>query len=132
MSNGNQHGAQHGHGSSKQVAQAAEVAALTAAVEAKAAEAPKEIARVPEGSSIAAVIAKVNELVDRANAKRDRGPESTRTMTEEDAKRIMLGDLKDLKHNDAAKALGLSYGQVYSARKGFTFKGTYKESAKSW
>ena len=59
---------------------------------------------------------------------RDRGPSSTRTMTEDDARRIMLGDLKDMKHKEAAQELGLSYGQIYSARNGFTFKVVYKEA----
>lgn len=59
---------------------------------------------------------------------RDRGPNSTRTMTEEDARKIMLGDLKELSHKKAAEELGLSYGQVYSARNGFTFKVVYKEA----
>lgn len=58
---------------------------------------------------------------------RDRGPASTRTMTEDDAKKIMLGELKDASHKEAAEKLGLSYGQVYSARNGFTFKNIYKE-----
>jgi DNA-directed RNA polymerase specialized sigma24 family protein len=53
---------------------------------------------------------------------RDRGPKSTREMTEEDGKRIMFGDLKKLSHKEAAKELGLSYGQVYSARSGYTFR----------
>lgn len=59
---------------------------------------------------------------------RDRGPKSERKMTEDDARRIMLGDLKDAPHKEAAEALGLSYGQVYSARFGFTFKKVYKEA----
>lgn len=58
---------------------------------------------------------------------RDRGPISGRTMTEDDARKIMLGELKDKSHREAAEILGLSYGQVYSARGGFTFKGVYKE-----
>ena len=58
---------------------------------------------------------------------RDRGPDSTREMTEDDARRILLGDMKDVAHKKAAEELGLSYGQIYSARKGFTFKGIYKE-----
>ena len=61
---------------------------------------------------------------------RDRGPDSTRTMSESDAKRVMLGDLKDASHKNCATELGLSYGQVYSARNGFTFKSVYKESMK--
>jgi hypothetical protein len=57
---------------------------------------------------------------------RDRGPNSTRDMTEDDAKKVMLGDLKDVSHRKAAEELGLSYGQIYSARNGYTFKGVYK------
>lgn len=90
-----------------------------------------EITPLAENANLKDVIAKVNELVTKANAKRDRGPESTRTMTEEDAKRIMLGDLKDASHTKAAEGLGLSYGQVYSARKGFTFKTIYQEMMKA-
>jgi len=47
---------------------------------------------------------------------------STRDMTIEDAERIILGDMKKLSHKEAAKELGLSYGQIYSARGGYTFK----------
>lgn len=67
---------------------------------------------------------KIADLEEQiANAKpRDRGPESTRKMTEEDAKRIMLGDLKNVSHKEAAKELGLSYSQVYSCRGGYTFR----------
>jgi len=67
----------------------------------------------------------VKELKERPI--RDRGPKSTKDMTEEDAKMIMIGDLKDSSHKECATKLGLSYGQVYSARNGFTFKKVYKE-----
>jgi hypothetical protein len=90
-------------------------------------EVTKEIAKLDSHAKMPEIVAKINELVDRANAKRDRGPESTRIMVEADAKRIMLGDLKEASHTKAAEALGLSYGQVYSARKGFTFKTVYKD-----
>jgi len=77
------------------------------------------------------VVAKLNEVIEALNtmpqAQRDRGPESTREMTEDDARRVVLGDLAIKSHKDAAKELGLSYGQIYSARKGFTFKLIYKE-----
>jgi len=78
------------------------------------------------------VIAKVNEIIEFVNnvkvtKGRDRGPDSTREMTEDDARRALLGDLAAKSHKDAATELGLSYGQIYSARKGFTFKGVYKE-----
>lgn len=91
-----------------------------------------EIAKLDDNAKLKDVIAKVNEIIERINngksAKaRDRGPDSTREMTEDDARRILLGDMKDVAHKKAAEELGLSYGQVYSARKGFTFKGVYKE-----
>lgn len=82
-----------------------------------------------ETAKLVDVIAKINEIVDHINSQptRDRGPKSERTMVEEDARRIMLGDLKDMSHKQCAEALNLSYGQIYSARKGFTFKSIYKE-----
>ena len=91
-----------------------------------------EIAKLDDNAKFKDVIAKVNELIERfnngKNAKvRDRGPDSQREMTEDDARRILLGDMKDVAHKKAAEELGLSYGQIYSARKGFTFKGIYKE-----
>ena len=56
-----------------------------------------------------------------------RGPKSDREMTDDDARRIMGGDLEQKSHKDCAETLGLSYAQVYSARKGFTFKHIAKE-----
>lgn len=56
-----------------------------------------------------------------------RGPKSDREMTDDDARRVMGGDMKSVPHKDAAEKLGLSYAQVYSARKGFTFKHIAKE-----
>lgn len=76
------------------------------------------------------VAAKLNEVIEAMNAQsptRDRGPKSEKTMSDEDARRVICGDMKDVSHNEAAVALGLSYGQVYSARKGHTFKTIYKE-----
>ena len=51
-----------------------------------------------------------------------RGPKADRPMTDADAYRIRFGDLKGLNHKDAAAQLGLSYGQVFSCRGGYTFK----------
>lgn len=89
------------------------------------------------GAKLPEVVAKINELVEAYNTlaanapkARDRGPDSTREMTEDDARSVMLGEHKDLSHKEAAKLLGLSYGQIYSARKGFTFKAIYKEMIK--
>ena len=66
--------------------------------------------------------ARVKTLEEALATKRDRGPASEREMTEEDAYRVKFGDLKDTKHKAAAEALKISYGQVYSARGGYTFK----------
>ena len=53
--------------------------------------------------------------------------EAQREMTDDDARRIMNGDLKDKKHKEAASILGLSYGQIYSCRLEYTFKHIHKE-----
>jgi hypothetical protein len=53
--------------------------------------------------------------------------ESTREMTDDDARNILFGELATTKHKDASAKLGLSYGQIYSCRLGFTFKGIHKE-----
>lgn len=76
------------------------------------------------------MVAKINELINAfnsASAPRDRGPKSEKVMTDDDARRVINGDLAKASHKDAATELGLSYGQVYSARKGFTFKPIHKE-----
>lgn len=76
----------------------------------------------------AEMIAKIEELEQRIAelegkiVVRDRGPKSERAMTEEDAERVILGDLKDKSHKECAAILGLSYGQIYSARGGYTHK----------
>ena len=62
---------------------------------------------------------------------RDRGPKSERSMTDDDAFRVKFGDLKDKSHKEAAKELGLSYGQIYSARGGYTFNHVKKDSKTS-
>jgi len=74
---------------------------------------------------IAELTARIEILESRPT--RDRGPASERQMTEEDARAILLGEDSGLSHKAAAEKLGLSYGQVYSARNGFTFKTVYKE-----
>jgi hypothetical protein len=52
---------------------------------------------------------------------------ATREMTDDDARNVLSGELKGVKHNEAAAKLGLSYGQVYSCRLGYTFKNIHKE-----
>lgn len=60
----------------------------------------------------------------------DRRPKSERAMTEDDARRVVLGDLAKESVKNAALKIGLSYGQVYSARNGYTFKEIYAELKK--
>lgn len=64
--------------------------------------------------------------IDSLPKPRDRGPTSTRTMTDDDAEVVCYGALKDSSHKLAAKDLGLSYAQVYSARGEYTFKHIHK------
>jgi len=80
-----------------------------------------------------ALAEKLNEVIEAQNSApvRDRGPKSEHGMTLDDAKSVISGKLKDASHKDAAEALGLSYGQVYSARKGFTFKEVHAEIRKA-
>lgn len=79
------------------------------------------------------IIASQGSLIESLQAQlanmpkgRDRGPNSEGSMSEDDAIRCMIGDLRNFNHKDAALVLKLSYGQVYSARKGYTFKPIYK------
>ena len=89
-----------------------------------------EISALKPEATLAEVVEVLNKVITIVSAKRDRGPTSQREMTEADARRVILGDLKAVKHGKAAEILGLSYGQVYSARKGFTFKAIFKEGEK--
>lgn len=66
------------------------------------------------------LVARVTKLEEIVN--KSKGQASTREMTDEDAKSVMIGECKDLSHKAAAEKLGLSYGQIYSARLGYTFK----------
>ena len=89
-----------------------------------------ELINLEEKVSTAVLAAKLNEVIEalnNLNAPRDRGPKAERTMTDEDARKVIMGELKDVSHKAAAEELGLSYGQIYSARKGFTFKPIHKE-----
>lgn len=69
---------------------------------------------------------KVDELKSGAGGRGSRS--SSREMTDDDARQV-LGELAKMKHNEAADKLGLSYGQVYSCRLGYTFKHIRKEMA---
>ena len=79
---------------------------------------------------VTAQSSQIEELKSQGTGGRDRGPKSEGEMTEEHAVRVMLGDLRDKSHKDAALELKLSYGQIYSARKGYTFKKIYQRMIK--
>lgn len=92
-----------------------------------------ELINVEDKVTNAILAAKLNEVIEalnNLNTPRDRGPKSEKVMTDEDARKVIFGDLKDVSHKAAAEQLGLSYGQIYSARKGFTFKPIHKEAEK--
>jgi hypothetical protein len=73
-------------------------------------------------TAVEALVARVSALETAAKPTN----KSEREMTDADARRILDGDLKDMKHNEAAKALNLSYGQIYSCRGEYTFRHIHK------
>jgi hypothetical protein len=90
----------------------------------------KPEANVPTAITLEMILARIDELVKKVDALEKTGGrgsrQSQREMTDDDARQV-LGELSKMKHNDAADKLGLSYGQVYSARLGYTFKHIRKE-----
>ena len=86
----------------------------------------QELAKIVEELSakvltLESTVESLEEKISKVKV-RDRGPKSTRDMSEDDAVRVISGDLKDMSHKVAANELGLSYGQDYSARGGYTFR----------
>ena len=84
-----------------------------------------EVQTLPELEHELSVEERLTALEIRVDAikVRDRGPKSSRSMTQEDATKVQKGgDLEKMSHMEAAKELGLSYGQIYSARNGYTFQ----------
>lgn len=76
-------------------------------------------------------IEKLETLVLARNA----SAATKRNMTDEDALRVLTGDLRDVAHKDAAEKIGLTYAQVYSCRLEFTFKHVHKDlrdNVKEW
>lgn len=73
---------------------------------------------------VAQLVQRVEELEGKIQPQRN---EAQREMTDDDARKILTGELKDMKHKEAASKLGLSYGQIYSCRLEYTFKHIHKE-----
>lgn len=86
--------------------------------------------QVQQPATLKEAIAMILDLQTRVKALEEQRParnESQKEMTDDDARNILFGECKDLKHNAAAAKLGLSYGQVYSCRLEYTFKHIHKE-----
>jgi hypothetical protein len=79
--------------------------------------------------AMTATLATIGARIDALEQASKPVAKSDKDMTDDDARSVLNGETKDMKHNDAAKKLGLSYGQVYSARLGYTFKHIHKELA---
>lgn len=89
------------------------------------------MARLGENPSKEDLVHAINDLYDKLEQERPRrrrDRRSTRQMMPIDAWRVKYGDLCNDSHSDAAKKLGLSYGQVYSARGEFTFRDIQPDS----
>lgn len=85
----------------------------------------------PEFKALTARLAKLETLVLARNA----SAATKRNMTDEDALRVLTGDLRDIPHKEAAEKIGLTYAQVYSCRLEFTFKHVHKDlrdNVKEW
>lgn len=73
------------------------------------------------------MIAELTERVAKLEATPTKTQASIREMTDDDARRILTGNLAQASHKLAAEELGLSYGQVYSCRLEYTFKHIHKD-----
>jgi len=83
-------------------------------------------------AKLASMVAEQNSIIEKLQARVDelevkRGPKSSREMTEVDARRVLDGDMAKISHKVAAEKLGLSYGQIYSCRGGYTFRKIHDE-----
>lgn len=85
------------------------------------------VARVIELERTLAVVLEDHEERLAALSSKNRTSSEKREMTADDARRIMIGDLRDTTTKGCMATLNLSYGQVYSCRKGFTFKPVHRE-----
>ena len=70
--------------------------------------------------------AKIEALEEKVGA-RNKSAAVKRNMTDDDARRVLNGDQKDINHKEAGSNIGLTYAQVYSCRMEFTFKHVHKE-----
>ena len=78
---------------------------------------------------LGAVVALEDDLRAKVEGRNKSAPVK-RNMTDDDAMRVLKGDLSSVGHKEAAEKVGLTYAQVYSCRLGFTFKHVIKELEK--
>lgn len=74
------------------------------------------------------IVQSQNERISALESK-NQTSSTKREMTVADAEIIMIGEHREKSHKECEKLLGLSYGQVYSARLGHTFKPVTKAMA---
>lgn len=67
------------------------------------------------------------EILEEKVGSRNKSAAVKRNMTDDDARRVLNGDQKDINHKEAGSNIGLTYAQVYSCRMEFTFKHVHKE-----
>jgi DNA-directed RNA polymerase specialized sigma24 family protein len=75
-----------------------------------------------QAAMIVTLAARIEALEGKVNTVKA----EVKEMTDADAESILVGEFRDLKHKEAAEKLGLTYGQIYSARLGYTFKHVVK------
>jgi len=76
-------------------------------------------------STVLELITRLERVETMVMARNSSAP-TKRNMTDEDALKVLTGDLKELAHKEAAEKAGLTYAQVYSCRLEFTFKHVHK------
>ena len=76
------------------------------------------------------LVARVEQLEQSFLNQKRGGPKSENGMTDEIAYDIKFGSNSKLSHKDTAIKLGLSYGQVYSCRCGYTYTHVTKDFKK--
>jgi hypothetical protein len=82
-----------------------------------------------DNRKLRAELDRVAGLYALAAKAKNRSSASKRDMGDEDALRVLTGDLAEADHKTAGDALGLTYAQVYSCRLEYTFKHVHKKLA---
>lgn len=81
-------------------------------------------------SELTAAVAALTARVEALESPVAGSSPAAKEMTDADAESVTYGDLAEKKHKDAAAELGLTYGQIYSCRKEFTFKAVHAAARK--